>query len=161
MHGLECLWEEKWIVHAVLWNARSLILPFFLVHLDFTLIDWDLLLLWNLSKVKIHTYYLHQRNCIWCTAILLAAEKLYLIQSNFIYTEKLIWCRAILFDAYKLYLTQRNFILWKETLFAAGLFIKFSGLLGHGKIHNLKIILCDIFTSSRSTSNFPTKQRQN
>ena len=63
-----------------------------------------------------------QSNFICSRETLFDAEQFYLQQRN-------------VFDAERYYAPQINFISRRETLFAAGNFIYFCGLLGHGNQH--------------------------
>ena len=92
--------SEKWIVHAVLWNVRSLILPFLLLHCEILYVC----VIYQRGRFTAKRLYLHQRNFIRCTAI--------------------IWSRETLFDAEKLYLMQRNFICDRETFLMQSNFIR-------------------------------------
>ena len=84
--------------------------------------QWDQSEFWSWAE----KLYLMQSNFICSWEILFDAEQFYLQQRNFIWcrvilfaVEKLIWHKAILFAADKLYLLQRSFICRREFLFDA------------------------------------------
>ena len=83
-----------------------------------------------------------QSNLICCTETLFDAEQFYLQHRNFI------WCRVTLFAAEKL--------IWRrETLFATGNFIYFSGLLGHGTIHRTNELVHTLQTERAGSVSSP------